>query len=477
MTELSQTLSHHKGKGYVIAPAGFGKTHLIAEAVQAGVGRYLILTHTYAGVNALKTKMRNLEVAASKFQVDTIASWTLRLCLAYPKNSDWNIEQPNNNQWAQLYNVSSSLLAKEFIRRIIQASYVGVYVDEYQDCSKSQHTMITALAELLPCCVLGDPLQAVFDFAEESVEWDKDIYPHFTCLGVLTKPWRWHNAGAHALGDWLTVVRQKLERDEQFCLSAPLPTGIVFHYVDSGDAQNKKQISTCCYFRLRDGEKAIAIHKGSAAFKNKGHKLAHRLSGKFSSIEEIEGVALSAFVKKISNAIAPASRLKIAIEFAAKCMTGVNAALSAGTTRGEIVIITQRTNHHSVVKSANNYLNDPSSAKLKSFLTNLKVIPEVKIFRRDLLNRTMQVLTIHSQSPSLTLEEAANKYQSEFRHIGRPVTYPKLIGTTLLVKGLEFDHAIILDAASLSRKELYVALTRGSKSITIISSSNTLPVV
>jgi len=44
------------------------------------------------------------------------------------------------------------------------------------------------------------------------------------------------------------------------------------------------------------------------------------------------------------------------------------------------------------------------------------------------------------------------------------------------VKGLEYDHAIILDADLLGLKELYVALTRGSRSITIISSSDELPV-
>ena len=52
-------------------------------------------------------------------------------------------------------------------------------------------------------------------------------------------------------------------------------------------------------------------------------------------------------------------------------------------------------------------------------------------------------------------------YNTEHYHSG--------IGTTLLVKGLEFDHAIVLDAASLSRKELYVAFTRGARSLTIIS--------
>ena len=92
------------------------------------------------------------------------------------------------------------------------------------------------------------------------------------------------------------------------------------------------------------------------------------------------------------------------------------------------------------------------------------------------MNRAMQVLAIHSANPAMSLEEAASKYQREFRHKGRPVSYPRLIGTTLLVKGLGFDHAIVLDAASLSRKELYVALTRGSKSLTIISSSARLPI-
>jgi hypothetical protein len=68
----------------------------------------------------------------------------------------------------------------------------------------------------------------------------------------------------------------------------------------------------------------------------------------------------------------------------------------------------------------------------------------------------------------------ARKYHGEFRYKGRPVGHRKLIGTTLLVKGLEFQHAIVLDAASLTRNELYVALTRGSKSLKIISSRKQL---
>lgn len=87
----------------------------------------------------------------------------------------------------------------------------------------------------------------------------------------------------------------------------------------------------------------------------------------------------------------------------------------------------------------------------------------------------MSILKIHIDGEAATLLESANNYQRALRHTGRPLRHKKLIGTTLLVKGLEYDHAILLDADSLELKELYVAMTRGSKSLTIISNSSALP--
>ncbi len=43
------------------------------------------------------------------------------------------------------------------------------------------------------------------------------------------------------------------------------------------------------------------------------------------------------------------------------------------------------------------------------------------------------------------------------------------VGTTLLVKGLEFDHAVVLDADAYDARNLYVALTRGVQSLTVAS--------
>ena len=94
MCELSATLAAYEGSGYVLAPAGYGKTHLIAESTARSAGRQLILTHTYAGVNALRRKMRVLGVGDQLHHIDTIASWVLRLSRSYSGTSGWGKRTP-----------------------------------------------------------------------------------------------------------------------------------------------------------------------------------------------------------------------------------------------------------------------------------------------------------------------------------------------------------------------------------------------
>tara|TARA_X000000950_G_C13612256_1_gene535834 strand:- start:259 stop:738 length:480 start_codon:yes stop_codon:yes gene_type:complete len=152
-------------------------------------------------------------------------------------------------------------------------------------------------------------------------------------------------------------------------------------------------------------------------------------------------------------------------------MTQVNASLPAGTCRGEVVTIRAYTRSPEVAKLANEYLDNPSSGSLAELLKAIKELDQTNVTRADLLNRVLGVLQKHAIHPELTRDEAAEKYQREFRFKGRPIGNLRQIGTTLLVKGLEYDHAIILDATTLSKKELYVALTRGARTLTIVSTS------
>ncbi|MHB9359591.1 UvrD-helicase domain-containing protein [Pseudomonas amygdali pv. morsprunorum] len=472
--DLAIKLNDCTTKGYVIAPAGFGKTHLIAMAVRASGGRQLILTHTFAGVNSIKTKMADLGVRASQFQVDTIASWALRLCLAYPKASGWKIENPTSKQWSKLYECCTRLLGKRFIREAVSSSYIGLYVDEYQDCSDLQHDLVCNLAELLPSRILGDPLQAIFDFDDgKPVDWEASIYPEFVCLGQLEVPWRWINAKSPALGEWLKEARRKIELGQKIDLSAPLPPSVIRAYTQP-DYLAAKQYTALCGL-LNHDESVIALHGGDQQSKNKTHRLANRLAGRFSSIEEIEGKDLHSFIKKLAAAKTAQAGFLLTLKFATKCFTGVTRTLTAGTKRGEVTNLRRTTKYPLVLQAANDYLADPSCSYLKAFFQALKNNSETSVYRRDLLYRFFNVLKIHVDGQASTLVEAGNLYQRDMRHSGRPISHRKLIGTTLLVKGLEYDHAVILDADSLDAKDLYVAMTRGAKSLTIIGTGRHFP--
>jgi DNA helicase-2/ATP-dependent DNA helicase PcrA len=56
------------------------------------------------------------------------------------------------------------------------------------------------------------------------------------------------------------------------------------------------------------------------------------------------------------------------------------------------------------------------------------------------------------------------------RHLGRPVSR-RAVGSTLLLKGLEADVAVILHPEMMDAANLYVALTRGARRLLVCSAT------
>ena len=48
------------------------------------------------------------------------------------------------------------------------------------------------------------------------------------------------------------------------------------------------------------------------------------------------------------------------------------------------------------------------------------------------------------------------------------------VSRTLLMEGLQFDHAIVLDAGALDTNNLYVALTRASRTLHVLADKSVL---
>lgn len=476
-SDLAQVVADFRGRGYVIAPAGYGKTHLIAEATLASSGRQLVLTHTFAGVTSLANKMKLLAVPSANVQTDTIASWALKLCSAYPKAAKWSQPYPEGSDWGALYQSCADLLHRPFIGEIILASYSGLLVDEYQDCSRAQHALVCALAELLPCRIVGDPMQAIFDFgttsgtSESLVNWKDEIFPHFECLGKLDIPHRWEKSGAIALGTWLKAVRCSFESGENVSLAGPIPVGVVHRAVALGDFAEKKRLRPL-YEKLLTTDTVIALFPGDAQSKSKSHNLARAMAGRYSSIEEVEGKALLRFASKLDKARTHTARLVSAVAFLKQSCTGIDKVLPAPTKLGRHARLTSRTRDPKVAEAANAYLVNGQVGDLRNFLQAAVATSEAVPHRRDLFNRTITMLNLFEQKKFSSLVEACLSYQRSFRHAGRPIRHSKLIGTTLLVKGLEYDHAIVLEPENFDCHELYVALTRGTKSLTIVTAKD-----
>jgi DNA helicase-2/ATP-dependent DNA helicase PcrA len=155
--------------GYVIAPAGCGKTEAIVRAVKSYcAGKQLVLTHTHAGVGALRKRFKDNDVSSESYHLETISGWTLSWVRHYPQLSGFTgaLPVPKNSEWPSIYVAAANLLNNPFVQWVVKNSYAGIIVDEYQDCTLQMHNLILKLKAILACRVLGDPLQAIFGFNE-----------------------------------------------------------------------------------------------------------------------------------------------------------------------------------------------------------------------------------------------------------------------------------------------------------------------
>lgn len=105
-------------------------------------------------------------------------------------------------------------------------------------------------------------------------------------------------------------------------------------------------------------------------------------------------------------------------------------------------------------------------------LYHLEEKPETKVYRLAAFSALKESLIKAVSDPTLTIRDAASKVREQRRHQGDKRIALRAIGSTLLLKGLECDHVIILNADEMNSQNLYVALSRAAKSITVFSRRN-----
>jgi hypothetical protein len=451
--------------GSVVAPAGCGKTECIADAVKGATERYLVLTHTLAGVDSLRKRLKEKGVKSKLYDLETIAGWSLRFAGAFPQRSGITTREPNGDEWPTVYQSAKHLVAGGFINSVLKTSYSRILVDEYQDCTLTQHDLIAALSNRLPVCVFGDPLQAIFGFRDEkTVDWNTDVKPVFPQIGKLSEPWRWKRVPNCELGRWLIGARAQLQAAGQVDLSdAPSCVSRISPKSLSKDDVRKANVKAGLNPKLRDDETLIVI--GDKASEVMRASLASKI--KCTSIEPVACRSLAEFIANLRS-VSGKPRLKLVLDFAENVMTGVNKTpFEKRVHKLSVGWLARKTRTEAELAALDILASDDLKAVL-SLLERLRKQVARPPHRRELLSAICNALKLVITGEQEDLESAVWHVQNKVRHAGRRLA-KRSVGSTLLVKGLQFDHAVIIAPGKLSRNDLYVALTRASRTITIVS--------
>lgn len=460
----------------VTLPAGAGKTHLLAATVRRLVAdehhRVLVLTHTNAGVQAVTQRLKRMGVG-SGVRVATLTSFAFLLARAYPRIG--LLEVPPAPDWTDSHDyvvAACSIAAASSIRDVLAASYTHLLVDEYQDCSENQHELVTALAEVIVATgVLGDPLQAIFGFGGDALVTWETTQARFAQHHTDSKPWRWadHN---QALGQWLLDLRPNLIAGNQLSFTG-LTAELNISFINS--AGNHQALRQAALWRQwPDGESVAVL----AAWPSAARSIGAELNGNFAVMEEIAGKFMTDKLDELT-ALAPDSYAIWLLELTKKCLCGngkldvtVRNALAQSRTIGHL----SRPGLEPALAGLDAVTTNPCFATLADAMDLIRQSASLKLHSREAwrdIQLALRSAAIHGDDPKMLANGLAHA-RDQLRRVGRHEV-PRVVSRTVLVKGLEFDHVVIADIGQLREvKNLYVALTRARKSVTVVGTSPTI---
>ena len=456
-----------KQKSMLIAPAGYGKTYAIAECLLYTSGKSLVLTHTNAGVSALKEKFKARNIPPDKYQVETISSYVQKYVHSFVSPATIPSQDDKRAYFSYIINAAITILQSPWIAKIIKNTYRDLFVDEYQDCTLSYHRVIMILSCYMRTHLMGDPLQGIFGFSAKDPLVDmRDVgqMGDFARNSYeLVIPWRWNNNGRDDLGIQLGLLRGQLIRQQNVNIDYAAYPAIIVHRI----------ITDVLYVELPRIINDILVRYPNILF-------IHPISAKTDPRVD--------FVRKFNNRIYMLESLddkdfySLSRAFDAMTPDTLLSTLSVicgklfGVTHTKEWITDERVKNRQgenkdlslrldekVRFTTENFSRRNIASILEFFRTELKM----PVARADLLNSLITSLKEADENKCSVYEGMCNA-RNRLRRYGRKI-HGHCIGTTLLTKGLECDCVVLLDIdAFTDYRHLYVALTRGSRDIIVI---------
>ena len=460
-----------KEKSLIIAPAGYGKTHAIAECLKYTKGKQLILTHTHAGVASLKEKIQKEGITPKQYHVETIEGFAQKYVNAFYNGNDKPEQYDSQHYYPFIREKADAILKLIPVKDVIRATYSGLFVDEYQDCTNDQHHFIDSLACILPTRIMGDPLQGIFGFGgQQLVDFDKGL-AHYEKFPDLNEPWRWKHTNPD-LGHTLHELRRKLENKENIDLDL-YKANIEVVYTKETDKYSPNTEYNKKIWDLTHENNVLIIHPDSSNL-NARKEFVSRFSNIFFLVEAIDSKDFYEYSRKFDEASTD-NFYKILYEIMPYIFNGTSVRDIWFNKNG----IKKKKNEKdkNVIAPIQNELKKIEQnlffSGISKILKMIRNLPNIKCYRKELFLDLCKALE-KADYKCTSVYEAMIEIRNAKRRMGRKM-YNKCIGTTLLTKGLEFDTVAILDAHNFKcHKNFYVAITRARKRLIIFTNTKDL---
>lgn len=406
-------------RGLVTAPAGCGKTELISRALarHSGPKPILVLTHTNAGVAALRGRLNRAGVPAKNYRLATIDGWAIRLISAFPLRSGHppkllELLKPAND-YPEIRTTAANLLRAGAISEVLFSSYSRLVVDEYQDCSTLQHSIVVSAADVLPTAVLGDDLQAIFGFGSDKLaDWETETCKEFPEVGTLKTPWRWINAKAEELGRWLLDVRNRLKNGQAIDLRHA-PSNVVLYQLDGSANDHKIRLEAARVQPPGKNESVVII--GESTSRKNQQLIASQTPGAI-TVEAVDFKDLIEFAHSFD--LRDGNAISHLAHFGQSLMTNAGAEhliKRVASHRDQ----TSRTPPTEVEQSALKFVASPSNDSALNVLVEMNKQPGVRVHRPEILGAAIKAFKECGSNSNLSLYDAAIRMREHNRMIGR----------------------------------------------------------
>jgi len=455
-------------KSMVVAPAGYGKTHAIAECLISTKGKQLILTHTHAGVASLKEKIQAQGIAYKQYCVETIAGFAQKYVIAFYCGNDIPEQDDGGVYYPFIIEKAKKLFEITPIRDVIKTTYSGLFVDEYQDCTIRQHDFIKALAGILPTRVLGDHLQGIFDFkGEVLVNFDNDL-KDFEKFTDLSEPWRWKKENPD-LGECLKKIRELLENKRNVDLNL-YQSHIEILKVNENDKYTYGSDYNRKIWDLTSEDNVLIVHPDSTNI-NVRKDFISRFNNAFVLVEAIDDKDFYEFSRKFDDIVSN-NAYKIIYDLIPDLFNGTSSRDAWFNTNGakRKTSESDRNAIKPIYEDIEKIKQKTSLSVISKMLIKIRNLSGITCYRKELFSDLCRALE-QAEYKSISVYESMKEIRNSKRRMGRKIA-GRCIGTTLLTKGLEFDTVAILDAHKFKcPRNFYVAITRAQKRLMIFTNN------